>query len=62
MIVLVTLWGRSHGGRPAGRGELWTSEEPRYLQGWLSGGHGETSTLTAEPPWGAGEGKISAAT
>jgi sulfide:quinone oxidoreductase len=43
---------------PILRGVLWTGEEPRYLQGWLSGGHGETSTLTAEPPWGDGEGKI----
>lgn len=43
---------------PILRGVLWTGEEPRYLQGWLSGGHGETSTLTAEPPWGVDEGKI----
>lgn len=43
---------------PILRGVLWTGEKPRYLQGWLSGGHGETSTLTAEPPWGEGEGKI----
>jgi sulfide:quinone oxidoreductase len=43
---------------PILRGVLWTGEEPRYLQGWLSGGHGETSTLTAEPPWGDGKGKI----
>ncbi len=43
---------------PILRGVLWTGEEPRYLQGWLSGGHGETSSFTAEPPWGDGEGKI----
>lgn len=43
---------------PILRGVLWTGEEPRYLQGWLSGGHGETSSLTAEPPWGTAEGKI----
>lgn len=43
---------------PILRGVLWTGEEPRYLQGWLSGGHGETSTLSAEPPWGTAEGKI----
>ncbi len=43
---------------PILRGVLWTGEEPRYLQGWLAGGHGETSTLTAEPPWGPDEGKI----
>ena len=43
---------------PMLRGVLWTGEEPRYLQGWLSGGHGETSSLSAEPPWGQSEGKI----
>jgi sulfide:quinone oxidoreductase len=43
---------------PVLRGVLWTGEEPRYLQGWLGGGHGETSSLTAEPPWEAKEGKI----
>ena len=43
---------------PILRGVLWTGDEPRYLQGWLGGGHGETSTLSAEPPWGASEGKI----
>lgn len=43
---------------PILRGVLWTGEEPRYLQGWLSGGHGETSSFTAEPPWGEREGKI----
>lgn len=43
---------------PVLRGVLWTGAEPRYLQGWLGGGHGESSTLTTEPPWGPGEGKI----
>jgi len=43
---------------PILRGVLWTGEEPRYLQGWLSGGHGETSSFTAEPPWAEREGKI----
>ncbi|HEX6153425.1 MAG TPA: FAD-dependent oxidoreductase [Solirubrobacterales bacterium] len=43
---------------PILRGVLWTGEEPRYLQGWIGGGHGETSTFTAESPWGGDEGKI----
>ncbi|HEU5106337.1 MAG TPA: FAD-dependent oxidoreductase [Solirubrobacterales bacterium] len=43
---------------PILRGVLWTGEGPRYLQGWLGGGHGETSSLTAQPPWQASEGKI----
>ncbi|MGV1050025.1 MAG: FAD-dependent oxidoreductase [Solirubrobacterales bacterium] len=43
---------------PVLRGVLWTGEEPRYLEGWLSGGHGETSTLATESPWGSPEGKI----
>ena len=43
---------------PILRGVLWTGEEPRYLQGWLDGGHGETSTFTDSPPWGSDEGKI----
>ncbi|HEX5712990.1 MAG TPA: FAD/NAD(P)-binding oxidoreductase [Solirubrobacterales bacterium] len=43
---------------PVLRGVLWTGEKPRYLQGWLGGGHGETSSFTAEPPWGRSEGKI----
>jgi sulfide:quinone oxidoreductase len=43
---------------PLLRGVLWTGEEPRYLQGWLGGGHGETSSLTATPPWKESEGKI----
>ena len=43
---------------PILRGVLWTGEEPRYLQGWIGGGHGESSSFTAEPPWGRDEGKI----
>lgn len=43
---------------PVLRGVLWTGEEPRYLQGRLGGGHGETSSMTAAPPWRHGEGKI----
>jgi sulfide:quinone oxidoreductase len=43
---------------PMLRGVLWTGEEPRYLQGWIGGGHGESSSFTTEPPWGHDEGKI----
>ncbi len=43
---------------PVLRGVLWTGNEPRYLQGWLGGGHGETSTMTETPPWGSDQGKI----
>lgn len=43
---------------PILRGVLWTGERPRYLQGWLGGGHGESSTMTETPPWGSDQGKI----
>jgi sulfide:quinone oxidoreductase len=47
---------------PLLRGVLWTGEQPRYLQGWIGGGHGEGSSLSAEPPaegpWQDGAGKI----
>jgi sulfide:quinone oxidoreductase len=44
---------------PILRGVLWTGAEPLYLSGYLSGGHGETSSATDEPTWdGAAEGKI----
>lgn len=43
---------------PVLRGVLWTGAEPRYLQGWLEGGHGEASGLTARAPWPLQEGKI----
>ena len=43
---------------PVLRAELWTGEGPLYLEGWLEGGHGETSALTDAPPWGPNQGKI----
>ena len=43
---------------PVLRGVLWTGYEPMYLQGWLGGGHGETSTFSAEPPWEGAQDKI----
>ncbi|HEY0318450.1 MAG TPA: FAD-dependent oxidoreductase [Solirubrobacterales bacterium] len=43
---------------PLLRGVLWTGGEPRYLQGWLGGGHGETSTFDVDPPWPERQGKI----
>jgi sulfide:quinone oxidoreductase len=43
---------------PVLRGVLWTGEDPRYLYGRLTGGHGETSTLSEQPPWPPQEGKI----
>ncbi len=43
---------------PVLRGVLWTGGETRYLEGWLTGGHGETSTMSETPPWGADNGKI----
>lgn len=43
---------------PILRGVLWTGAGTRYLQGWLTGGHGETSTMSEAPPWGSDQGKI----
>jgi sulfide:quinone oxidoreductase len=43
---------------PLLRAVLWTGSEPRYLQGWPAGGHGESSTMTTTPPWGGDHGKI----
>ena len=43
---------------PVLRGVLWTGDAPLYLQGWLAGGHGETSTASAQPPWEGGTEKI----
>lgn len=43
---------------PILRGVLWTGHQPLYLQGWLGGGHGETSTLSESPPWDGGDAKI----
>jgi len=36
---------------PVLRGVLWTGTKPRYLFGWLGGGHGETSIASERPPW-----------
>jgi sulfide:quinone oxidoreductase len=36
---------------PVLRGILWTGAKPRYLFGWLGGGHGETSVAGERPPW-----------
>jgi sulfide:quinone oxidoreductase len=36
---------------PVLRGVLWTGAKPRYLFGWLGGGHGETSIASKRPPW-----------
>lgn len=36
---------------PVLHGVLWTGGEPRYLYGKPTGGHGEVSKLSAEPPW-----------
>lgn len=36
---------------PVLRGVLWTGVKPRYLFGWLAGGHGETSVASERPPW-----------
>jgi sulfide:quinone oxidoreductase len=36
---------------PILRGVLWTGAKPRYLFGWLGGGHGETSVASERPPW-----------
>lgn len=43
---------------PVLRAVLWTGEEPRYLYARLGGGHGETSSFSAQPPWSQREGKI----
>lgn len=36
---------------PVLRGILWTGTKPRYLFGWLGGGHGESSIASERPPW-----------
>ena len=36
---------------PVLRGILWTGAKPRYLFGWLGGGHGETSVAGERPQW-----------
>lgn len=40
---------------PILRGVLWTGAKPLYLSGYLSGGHGETSSASDEAPWEGGE-------
>ncbi|MFP5389476.1 MAG: FAD-dependent oxidoreductase [Thermoleophilia bacterium] len=40
---------------PILRGVLWTGAKPLYLSGYLSGGHGETSSATDEAPWEGGK-------
>ena len=42
---------------PILRAKLLTGEEPQYLYGKLTGGHGETSTFSDRPPW-RDDGKI----
>jgi sulfide:quinone oxidoreductase len=44
---------------PVLRGVLWTGREPRYLYGRPTGGHGEESSLSAEPRGVGQNGKIS---
>jgi sulfide:quinone oxidoreductase len=36
---------------PVLRGILWTGAKPRYLFGWLGGGHGESSVASERPQW-----------
>jgi len=44
---------------PVLRGVLWTGAKPLYLSGYLSGGHGETSSVSDEAPWeGGAEDKL----
>jgi sulfide:quinone oxidoreductase len=43
---------------PVLRGVLWTGREPRYLYGRLTGGHGETSSLSEHPQSPAQNGKV----
>jgi sulfide:quinone oxidoreductase len=43
---------------PILRAVLWTGKGPRYLFGHPTGGHGEDSKLTEEPPWPEQQGKI----
>ncbi len=42
---------------PVLRAKLLTGEEPKYLYGKLTGGHGEASTFSESPPW-SDDGKI----
>jgi sulfide:quinone oxidoreductase len=43
---------------PVLRGVLWTGEEPLYLYGRPTGGHGEVSSLKRTPPSTGSDGKI----
>jgi sulfide:quinone oxidoreductase len=43
---------------PVLRGVLWTGRGKKYLYAEITGGHGETSGLTDDPPWADQEGKI----
>lgn len=43
---------------PVLRGVLYTGEGNLYLEGWLSGGHGESSVLTTTRPWRGDDSKI----
>jgi sulfide:quinone oxidoreductase len=43
---------------PVLRGVLWTGREPRYLYGRLTGGHGETSSLSEHPQGPGQNGKV----
>lgn len=43
---------------PILRGVLWTGREPRYLSGRPTGGHGEASSLSEQPPWPAQGSKV----
>jgi hypothetical protein len=52
------LRGRACPFDPVLRGVLWTGDEPRYLYGRPSGGHGEVSKLSEAPPWSERDGKI----
>lgn len=43
---------------PVLRGVLWTGRGKKYLYAEIGGGHGETSSISDEPPWTEPEGKI----
>lgn len=43
---------------PILRAVLWTGEGELYLEGWLRGGHGESSLATTTRPWRGDESKI----
>ena len=43
---------------PILRAILWSGEGQLYLEGWLSGGHGESSIVTTTRPWRGDDAKI----